>query len=148
MKRYYVHNFLLGDPILIDTKEKTWVLYNHNIHGQIYNLEDKPEKINNAKINGLIKRLNSENYSLDNSYCVDRYIYYYILTEEQRNICRRTPYSINNELLAEGDNLIEVLSNTCEWVFENKYTWSKDKKEEDRIENREYYHSILNKNIA
>lgn len=56
MKRYYVYNFLIGDPVVVDTKEKTLAFYGRNIYGQIYNL-DSPDitKITPQRISGLPK---------------------------------------------------------------------------------------------
>lgn len=83
MKRYYVHEFCLDDPILIDTKEKTWTFYNTNIYGQIYNLDEKPERITKQRINGLIRRL-QKFYDPFSGYVVDQYVYNYIMDDKQK----------------------------------------------------------------
>lgn len=133
MKRYYVHEFCLDDPILIDTKEKTWTFYKTNIYGQIYNLDEKPKKVTKQRINGLIKRLNSDRYSSMNGYVVDQYVYNYIMDDEQRSKCKRS-IKLEKELIAAGDNLKEVLEATCKHFLETS---------KHKTDNPDYYKDYL-----
>lgn len=139
MKRYYVYDFCIGSPILIDTKEKTITNYSSNIYGQIYNLDQEHEKVSKQRINGLIKRLNNRNYR-DNSLVIDRYIYNYIMTEEQRCRCLRSVSLNEREFIASGDNLKEVIETMCIWVYEydNKINESDEKL-------KDYYKKYLKK---
>lgn len=134
MKRYYVHEFCLDDPILIDTKEKTWTFYKTNIYGQIYNLNEKPKKVTKQRINGLIRRLNNGKYNSMNGYVVDQYIYNYIMDDEQRSKCNRS-ISLENNLIAAGDDLKEVLEITCKHILKNSRN--------AKTENPDYYKDYL-----
>ena len=121
MKRYYVYDYLIGSPVLIDTKEKVLIFYGKNIYGQIYNL-DKLEsedifKPGKQRINGLIKRANNRNYGYSNSYVTDRYIYNYIMTDEERAKIDRTISTNEREFVTSGDDLTEVLTTMIEWVL-------------------------------
>lgn len=118
MKRYYMHKFLLDDPILIDTKEKTFTFYKTNIYGQIYNLDEKPKKVTKQRINGLIRRLNNGKYNSMDGYVVDQYVYNYIMDDEQRSKCKRS-ISLEKNLIAAGDDLKEVLEATCKHILNN-----------------------------
>lgn len=133
MKRYYVHEFCLDDPILIDTKEKTWTFYKTNIYGQIYNLDEKPKKVTKQRINGLIRRLNNGKYNSMDGYVVDQYIYNYIMDDEQRSKCNRS-IELETELIASGDDLKEVLETTCKHFLE---------KSKRKTDNPDYYKDYL-----
>jgi len=87
-KRYIAYDFLIGSPILIDTKEKILNFYRHNIYGQIYNLKN-PEmyKVTTRTINGLIKRSKNPDYFFKNAKSIDRYIYSHLMTKEQQEQC-------------------------------------------------------------
>ena len=69
IKRYIAHDFLIGNPVLIDRLEKSMTFYSHNIYGQIYNLKTpKHFAISARRISGLIRRTNNFDYSFaDNS---------------------------------------------------------------------------------
>jgi len=75
-KRFIVHDFLIGSPILIDRQRNMLVFYSKNMYGQIYNLK-KPEchVIDGRKISGLIHRLNSGDYDINTGRAVDGYIH-------------------------------------------------------------------------
>lgn len=133
MKRYYVHEFCLDDPILIDTKEKTWTFYKTNIYGQIYNLDEKPKKVTRQRINGLIRRLNNGKYNSMDGYVVDQYIYNYIMDDKQRSKCNRS-IELETELIASGDDLKEVLEITCKYFLE---------KSKRKTDNPDYYKDYL-----
>lgn len=117
MKRYYVYNFLIGSPILIDTEERTITKYSSNIYGQIYNLDQEHAKVSKQKVNGLIKRLNSRNY-LNKSLVVDRYIYNYIMTAMQRAECERGLSLNKRDFIASSSDYKEVIEKMCIWVHE------------------------------
>lgn len=123
-KRYVVHDFLIGNPVLIDRVDNTMTFYDSNIYGQIYNLKN-PEHyvIDSRRINGLIKRTNNPDYSFANSKAVDGYIYKYILTPEQQAMCRRTPSIPGwNELIITTDSKTEAIKTMCEYVYEHEFT--------------------------
>ena len=122
-KRYVAHDFLVGSPVLVDRVDNTMTFYDHNIHGQIYNL-NKPEhhSIDAKKINGLIRRLNGNNYSFANSFAVDSYIYKYIMTPEQQAMCNRKPEIPSYEkLIVATDDKSEAIKAMCEYVYEHTY---------------------------
>ena len=133
-KRYVAHDFLIGSPVLIDRVDNTMTFYDHNIYGQIYNL-DKPKKhdIDSRRINGLIKRTNNPDYSFANSKAVDGYIYEYIMTPEQQAMCGRTPTIFGwNEQITATDDLSEAIRAMCEHVYESVYPDSLGDKDAER----------------
>ncbi|MGF7535490.1 hypothetical protein AAGG74_17700 [Bacillus mexicanus] len=153
MERYYAYDFGLKSPIIIDTLEKVITFYNTNIHGQIYNLKDGGEtcKISTAKINGLIERLNSGKYSYSNSLVIDKYIYHFIMTDEQREKCIRKPGNLRTkDFYGSGDNLKNIIKIMCEKTFEKTYVWkntvSEEIQEKDRSEYMIYVQGYLNSN--
>jgi len=134
MKRFYVHDFLIGNPILLDRHEKTCTFYNHNIHGQLYNLENaEPLKVSDRRTTGLIRKLNNPNYSFRNGLVIDRYIYTYFLTDDQRAKCRRSADLLKwDTLIAESDDLHEAVRAMCIWVYENKYCGTAEERDQNR----------------
>lgn len=117
MNRYYIHEFTAKDAILIDTEKKTWTFYNTNIYGQVYNLEDaEPEKITKQRVNGLIKRLNSRNYNSLKGFVVDRFVYNYIMDQQQQEECKRS-VQLRDDLIASGDNFKELLTEMCKHLL-------------------------------
>ena len=114
MDRYCIYKFCLDNTIVVDTKEKTFTFYKTNLYRQFYNLENaEVKKVSAAKINGLIKRLNN-NYSLRNSLAVDKFIYEYLMTEEQKEKCNREPSSVSdNNFMCSGNELNKCLYEMC-----------------------------------
>lgn len=144
MKRYYVYDYVLGNPVLVDRKEKTVVFYNHNIYGQVSNLVSggDSQKISAAKINGLIKRLNGRNY-FENAYVLDSYIFHLLMTEEQKAKCKRMPTEMKVEdLYGSSDDFSEAITLMCEKVYEKTYAWQTGK-EERKEELTAYYVDFL-----
>ena len=141
MKRYYVYDFVIGSPILIDTKEKTITQYSRNIYNQIYNLDQEPTKISRQRISGLIRKTNGRNY-YRNELVIDRYIYHLLMTEEERERCGRSFYLNENEFITSGDDKREVLEEMCLWALD--YDRPAIKLNEKQ---RAYYKSCL-ENIA
>ena len=122
-KRYVAHDFLIGAPLLVDRVDNTITFYDHNIVGQIYNL-NKPEHhfINTKRIYGLIQRLNGNNYSFANSLAVDSYIYQYIMTPEQQARCNRKPEIPSYDtFIVATDDKAEAIRAMCEYVYEHTY---------------------------
>lgn len=115
MDRYCIYKFCLDNTIVVDTKEKTFTFYKTNLYGQFYNLKNaEVKKITTAKINGLIKRLNSNNYSYANSFVVDKYIYSCLMTEEQKQKCNTKPFSLSkNDFVCSGNDLNKCLYEMC-----------------------------------
>jgi len=150
MKRYYVHDFLIGNPILLDRHEKTCAFYNHNIHGQIYDLERAERlKVSNRRITGLIRKLNNPNYSFKNGLVIDRYIYTYFLTDDQRAKCRRSADLWNSDtLIAESNDLHETVRVMCEWVYENEYCGTAEERNQNRERLMRYCDAYLGRLAA
>lgn len=124
MKRYYVYDFVCGNPILIDTEEKTVTFYHHNVYGQIYDLKSGGDvvKIGAAKINGLIKRTNNRNYSFSNAFVIDQYIYHFLMSDEQKAKCKSTPWKPSEEkFYGSGDDFNEIIALMCEQTYEKEY---------------------------
>jgi hypothetical protein len=140
-----VHDFLIGNPVLIDRAENTMTFYHHNIYGQIYNLNDaEHHTIGAKKINGLIQRTNNRDYSFANSFAVDGYIYKYIMTPGQQEQCRRTPNIPGyNELIIATDDKSEAIKTMCEWVYEHEYPQSWGDKETERGRLLQYCDNFL-----
>lgn len=105
---------------------------------KIYNLDEQPKKITKQRINGLIKRLQRypDPYS---SYVVDQYIYNYIMSEEQRDKCRY-PAELKDELIASGNDLKKILTNTCKYFL--------DRDDKAMTDNTDYYVSIIEKVVS
>lgn len=145
-KRYIVHDFLIGNPVLIDRAENTMTFYRHNIRGQIYNLNN-PERhvIDAKKINGLIKRTNNPDYSFANARSVDGYIYKYIMTPEQQAMCGRTPSIPGwNDFIIAADSKTEAIKAMCEWVYEQEYPASTGDKDTERGKLLKYCDDFIN----
>ena len=122
-KRYVVHDFLIGDPVLIDRLENTMSLYKHNIYGQIYNLNNPDSyALDTKKVNGLIRRTQNPCYNFGNAKAVDGYIYKYIMTPEQQGKCYKKP-SIpkHSELIIATDNKDDAIRAMCNYVFEHGF---------------------------
>ena len=118
-KRFFVHDFLIGNPIVIDRTERTFSFYNKNIYGQVSDLDNPSRKqVSDREISGLTKRLNNSSYNFNNSKVVDQFIYDYLMTDEQRAACRRAPY-IDNTLITASDSYSEAIRGMCAWVFDD-----------------------------
>ena len=133
-KRYVAHDFLIGNPVLIDRVENSMSFYHRNLYGQIYDLNN-PERhvIDMRKINGLIKRTNYPDYSFANSKVVDGYIYEYIMTPEQQAMCGRTPSIFSwKDFITATDDYAEAIKTMCEWVYEHEYQGDLGDKEAER----------------
>ena len=144
-KRYVVHDFLIGSPVLVDRVDNTMTFYDHNIYGQIYNLKNPEQHAIDAKrINGLIKRTNNPDYNFANSKAVDGYIYEYIMTPEQQAMCRRTPYIPKwNELIIATDDKPEAIKTMCEYVYEHGYPAGLGDKDAERGKRLKYCDDFL-----
>ena len=139
LNRYKVYSWLLNDIIMIDRKEKTYTFYSTNIHAQVYNLKEEPKKITTQKINGLIKRLNN-NYSSLDSFVIDKFIFE-VMTEDQKNKCKKQLNLNNEEYIAMGDNKKEVLKNICKHTFNKEYTLNN--KVEDFKKYKKFYENEI-----
>ena len=117
MKRYYLHQFVLDNTILIDTHEKSWTFYNTNIYGQFHNLDAKSQKVTGQRIAGLRKRLQKQTYYSSDGYVVDQFVYHYFLTEEERNAYFNI--ELRSELITSGDSLYEILEMMCKRALES-----------------------------
>lgn len=147
MERFYAYDYLIGDPILVDTEEKTLTFFSVNIHGQLYDLESGGDqvKISKAKMNGLIKRLNHPKYSYSNSLAIDPYVFHLLLTEEQREKCKRIASAIKQkELYASGNDYKEVITTMCEKVFDQHYNGNEENKATTKEKLMEYYSDVIN----
>lgn len=136
-KRYVVHDFLVGSPILVDRVDKTLTFYGHNIYGQIYNLANPDHYEVSAKwINSIISRTNNPGYNFLNSPVVDRYVYQYLMTPEQQARCGCKPeVHKGDELIIMTDSYTEAIKKMCVWVFENSYpdAWGDKDTERSRL---------------
>lgn len=65
-----------------------------------------------------MKRLNNPGYGFQNSRVVDQYIYNYLMTDEQRAQCQRSPHT-DNLLIIASDSYHEVVRGMCAYVFED-----------------------------
>jgi len=147
MIRYYVHDFLIGNPILLDTHEKAFTIYGCNIHGQIFDLKSaNREVVSSQKIVGLIRRLSKRGYDYRNNLVIDRYIYTYFLTDDQRAEClHKLDLWKTDTLIAETNSLHDAVKAMCEWVYENKYCWPAEDKEKERERLLQYCAVYLNR---
>jgi len=140
-----VHDFIAGNPVLIDCARKTMTFFDQNIYGQIYNLNDaKCHKISPSLISGLIKRTGNSNYGIANSKAVDGYIYNYLMTPEQQAQCRRTPHIFKwDEKIANTDDYYTAIKTMCEWAYEQGYPNHNGDKEMKRGEMLKYSEDFL-----
>ncbi|MDL2273928.1 hypothetical protein LJC34_05250 [Oscillospiraceae bacterium OttesenSCG-928-G22] len=144
-KRFVVHDFLIGNPVLLDRAENTMTFYRHNIYGQIYNLKD-PEHhvIGPSRINGLIRRTANSDYSFANSKAVDGYIYKYLMTSEQQAACYRKPDIPGwNEFITATNDYAEAIEAMCEWVYEHEHHAALGDKEANHDERLKYCRDFL-----
>lgn len=120
MSRFAVHDFLIGNPVLIDRKTDMLYFYRKNYTGRVYNLE-KPEMHHiTAKIKaGLIQRTHG-NYSIYTSRSVDGYIYKYLMNDGQREQCGSIPHILGESPIVETDSYSEAITRMCEWTLENE----------------------------
>jgi len=123
-KRYIVHAFSLGSPVLIDRVENTMSFYRTNLYGQIYNLQNPERLVVGARvINGLIRRTQNPCYNSFSGKAVDGYIYEYLMTPEQQAKCRAEPSIFSwNELIVVTDDKNEAIKAACVFAFENTPT--------------------------
>ena len=118
-RRFIVHDFLIGSPILIDRAERTFAFYNKNIYGQVSDLDNPSRKqVSDREISGLMKRLNNSSYNFNNSKVVDQFIYNYLMTDEQRAACHRSPYT-GNTFISASNSYTEAIRGMCAWVFDD-----------------------------
>ena len=145
LKRYIVHDFLIGNPVLIDCKEKTMTFYNHNIYGQIYDLKTANcHTISPQMIKGLIRRTGNPEYGIMKSKAIDGYTYAYLMTSEQRAHCRRKPHIFGwDEKIVNTDDYTRAIRKMCEWVYENQYPNSLGDKEAERGNRLKYCEDFL-----
>lgn len=142
-KRYIVHQYLIGYPILIDRVNKTLNYYLCNMHGQLHNLK-RPEvaKITMKTINGLILRTQKSNYNIDHAKTIDGYVYKYLMTENQQKQCIAKP-EILSEKIIETNDFEQCIRKMCEWSYENNFMGSSDKKKIFREKNLQYCENYL-----
>lgn len=135
-KRYVVHDFLIGSPVLIDRQNKNMNFYSKNMYGQIYNLQN-PEvvNINLRKINGLIKRTQNFDYYRYSAKTIDCYIFKYLMTTEQQQQCKKNPGSSLGKKIAETNDFKEAIKTMCEWSYEENYFGEQYKKDNCREQN-------------
>ncbi|MED3830243.1 hypothetical protein P4575_20640 [Priestia megaterium] len=145
MNRYYVYDFVCGNPILIDTVKKEITFYHTNVYGQVYDLKSGGKVVKGtARINGLIKRTNNSNYSFSNKYVIDQYIYHLLMSDEQKAKCRSIPQKPSEaRFYISGDNYNEIISIMCEQTYEQGYAWGKEKKTKEKPELTAYYKEFL-----
>ena len=148
MKRYYVYDFVIGEPVLIDREQNTLTFYHNNIYGQLYDLEKGGEvfEVTKSVQNGLIRRLNGRSYSFSNAKAVDQFIYHLLFTEEQKAKCIRSAHNLNEkELIASSDELTEVIKAMCEFVYEKKYAWDEESKKKEKTKLMSYCKEYIKK---
>jgi len=144
-KQYIVYDFLIGNPVLIDTKAKTLSFYGHNIYGQIHNLKN-PEvhKVTAKTINGLIKRTKNFDYFSKSAKAIDKYIYSHFMTKEQQEQCVLTPYILSKKIIATND-FKKAVKKMCEWVYEKECAvYDISEKQSKKQESLKYCEDYLN----
>ena len=116
-ERYILHDFTAGTPILIDREAKTLTLYYCNLHGQIYNLHNAEQfHVTNAVVGSLIQRSSNRNY-FRYSKARDAYIYKYLLTPEQRELCgQHLAIMSSDQIIAASDSYPDAITAMCEWA--------------------------------
>lgn len=144
-ENYIVHDFLIGNPVLINRHDKTLTFFHHNIYGQLYDLTSaEPKHIGPNIMQGLIRRTRNPNYDLWTQKVVDSYIYAYLMTPGQRALCQRKPHEYNlKDCIAASNDYSEVVQKMCEWVYEHEYSLQLGGKEERREELLQYYKKYL-----
>jgi hypothetical protein len=118
MERYAVHDFGVGNPILIDRQRNLLVFYTSNLFGQVCNLNKPRSYVYSAqRIEGLIRRRTGDDY-YKSERAADPYIYTYLMSNEQRLRCL-SPLNIAawNPLIVQTDEFREAITQMCEYVF-------------------------------
>lgn len=137
--RYSLYNFLIGQLALVDKEKRQIIFLKSNVWGQIYTIhkdgtlekDDEVFKVDGRVVSGLIKRLGSFSY-YKTSKVVDPYIYDHIMTDEDKDRCRRGPSSASNSFICSGDNLRDIL--VAAYEFSMEYHDSKDSLGQEKIE--------------
>lgn len=149
-ENYIVHDFLTGNPVMINRAEMSLTFFHHNLYGQLYDLNTaKPHFIDAKRINGLIRRTSRSDYGFDTAKVVDSYIYAYLMSPEQRKQCLHKPTDYYLEkVITASDDYGEAIGGMCEWVYDNHYSTQLDGKEGQRDELLQYYKNHLINSLA
>ena len=143
-KRYIVSDFLIGKPVMVDTKAKTLNFYSYNMYGQLYDLKN-PEvhKVTAKTINGLIKRTQDYFRYKKTEKVVDGYIYKYLMNQSQKEQCKTEPDIRLSDKIIETNNFEQAVRKMCEWSYENNFHGSADEKENGRHQRLQYCENYL-----
>lgn len=144
-ERFVVHDFLIGNPILIDRAAMTMTLYSSNSHGQIYNLRTaRMIQVDQRTIGGLIRRSRQSGYGYEKAKAIDRYLYAYLMTPEQREQCgRNIPIRHNDTLIAATDEYSQAIGTMCEWAYEQRDFIGTEEKAAQYQRLTQYYRDYL-----
>jgi rubredoxin len=147
--RFIAHEFMPGEPLLIDREDKRLILYQCNLYGQIYNLK-KPicREISNRLVEGLIQRTQNS-YSTKTSKASDGYVYEYLMTPEEQARCGSRPFIYGNrEMIAQSDSFSGAVRQMCEWVYDRERGTSPEEKANNRESKLRYCADYLSGNPA
>jgi len=141
--RFIAFDYQVGVPVfavLIDRESKTLAFYHKHWHGQIYNLQ-KPVcvEVNSKMKQGLIRRTQG-NYE-NTQKALDGHIYYYLMTQEERDKCINKPCSPYEKKIIETENFHEAIRFICEKAYNHN---RKDKN--DMTDNLRYCEDFLKEN--
>lgn len=122
-KRYIVHRFLFGTPMLIDREVKVMRNFASNKYGQILNLYNP---VHHAYCENSIDAIITRTYPYTIATALDGYIYHYLMTEKEQAMCEFIPPIGEADLkIIETDDYLEAIKAMCEWVFKNKFDFAK-----------------------
>ena len=134
VKRYVVHEFLDGCPMLIDREKKEMFNFVSNKYGQIQKINTPISYfIDNNMIANLIEQTKKAGYY--NS-TIDAYIFKYLMTPEEQAQCENAPYIKKaDKIIVRSSDYKKAIIAMCEYTFEHKFNkkWG----------NRETYYSEM-----
>lgn len=117
MNRYYAHQFLLGEMIIVDTEEKSYSFFTTNYKNQFNQLEADFKTVSPQKIGGLLRKIEKGNWDWENGRVIDSYIHQYLFTDEQRERAGHFSGSDMGKLIGSGNDLRKVQEEMCEFAL-------------------------------
>lgn len=135
VKRYYAHDNILG-ALLIDTQKKELQFFEFNSHWKLRSLETPNcQAITPEYIRKMITRLRRANSRDDRDPSVYTYIYFYLLTEEEKARCTRKKHSYSGgKLICETNSYAHAVRCIAEWAID-EYIRGKPNLDASRINN-------------
>lgn len=117
MNRYYAHQFLLNEMIIVDTEEKSYSFFVANYKNQFNRLEADFKTVSPQKIGELLRKTEKRNWNWENGRTIDSYIHQYLFTDEQRERAGHFTGNDIGRLIASGNDLRKVQKEMCKFAL-------------------------------